>query len=102
MSRIEAHNDESKTFKKAFQEVGRPATTDHNINDEYMRDPPNNTGDAPTTDRKTRGAKEGAYGIEPTQEGVLGDPGKGRPKKDELMREAIQGAGDENELLTSS
>ncbi|TFK52449.1 hypothetical protein OE88DRAFT_1734437 [Heliocybe sulcata] len=85
--------DESKTFKKATQEVNRPATTDHNINDEYMRDAPNNlanAGNVPTTDRSTRGAKEGAYDVTPDPEGVLGDPGKGRPKKDELMREAIQ------------
>jgi hypothetical protein len=35
-------NDPTDTgFKKEFQTVGRPAVTDHNINDEYMRDAPN-------------------------------------------------------------
>jgi hypothetical protein len=27
-------------FKKEFQTVGKPQTTDHNINDEYMRNAP--------------------------------------------------------------
>ncbi|KZT23456.1 hypothetical protein NEOLEDRAFT_1069568 [Neolentinus lepideus HHB14362 ss-1] len=94
--------DESMTFKKATQEINRPATTDHNINDEYMRDPPNNlaSGDVPTTDRTSRGQKEGAYDVNPDPQGVIGEPGKGRPKKDEIMREAIQGS--ESDSITSS
>lgn len=32
--------DESRAFKKTEQVVGRPPVTDHNINDEYLRDPP--------------------------------------------------------------
>lgn len=35
-------NDTDSSFKKTEQVVGRPATTDHNINDEYFRQPPTN------------------------------------------------------------
>lgn len=31
---------DKQQFKKTEQVVGRPATTDHNINDEYMQNPP--------------------------------------------------------------
>jgi hypothetical protein len=34
------NTDEEKTFKKPFQVVGRPETTDHNMHDDYIRDPP--------------------------------------------------------------
>lgn len=32
--------DSTQSFKKEYQVVGRPSVTDHDINDEYMRDPP--------------------------------------------------------------
>lgn len=32
---------DDQKFKKQYQTVGRPPVTDHNINDEYVRDPPN-------------------------------------------------------------
>lgn len=33
--------DDSRVFKKAYQTVGRPPVTERNINDEYLRHPPN-------------------------------------------------------------
>lgn len=33
-------NDDSATFKKAFQTVGRPAVTERDFHEEYMQDPP--------------------------------------------------------------
>lgn len=39
---LEPQDTDSAMFKKTEQVVGRPPTTDHNINDEYMRDPPHN------------------------------------------------------------
>ena len=32
--------DEALTFKKPFQTVIRPQTTDHNIHDDYLKHPP--------------------------------------------------------------
>ena len=32
---------EDQELKKQRRFVGRPSVTDHNINDEYVRDPPN-------------------------------------------------------------
>ncbi|KIK45580.1 hypothetical protein CY34DRAFT_506940 [Suillus luteus UH-Slu-Lm8-n1] len=32
--------DEALTFKKPFQTVVRPPTTNHNIHDDYMKHPP--------------------------------------------------------------
>lgn len=32
---------DNQKFKKQSQTISRPPVTDHNINDEYMRDPPN-------------------------------------------------------------
>jgi len=85
--------NETQTFKKPYQEVNRPAVTDHDINDEYMRDPPNNLArddSVPTTDRKTRGLKEGAQEeTDPKQEGVLGDEPTGRIKKDAVLGSVV-------------
>jgi hypothetical protein len=35
-----SNTNEAKTFKKPFQTVDHPITTDHNINDGYLADPP--------------------------------------------------------------
>jgi len=35
-------SDEDKVFSKAEQVVGKPEVTDHDMNDEYFRNPPNN------------------------------------------------------------
>ena len=35
------YTDDNRKFKKAEQTIGRPGVTDHNINDEYLRDAPN-------------------------------------------------------------
>ncbi|KDQ62500.1 hypothetical protein JAAARDRAFT_30400 [Jaapia argillacea MUCL 33604] len=90
--------DEGKAFKKTAQVVGHPATTDHNINDEYMRDPPRNVQGGADAPRTNLGQKEGAYEVEPTRAGVLGQPGLGRPKKEQLLAEAVQGTSDDETL----
>lgn len=36
--------DEELTFKKPFQTVGRPLTTDHNIHEDYLKHPPHVSG----------------------------------------------------------
>ncbi|CAL1712697.1 unnamed protein product [Somion occarium] len=36
--------DNLRVFKKEFQVVDKPAVTDHNIHDDYIRDPPHNQG----------------------------------------------------------
>jgi hypothetical protein len=36
--------DEELTFKKPFQTVRRPPTTDHNIHDDYVKHPPHVRG----------------------------------------------------------
>ncbi|KAH9477210.1 hypothetical protein JR316_0011129 [Psilocybe cubensis] len=41
-------------FKKNEQVVGRPATTDHDINDEYFRKPPSNHTEGNALDIKGR------------------------------------------------
>jgi len=85
--------DETRTFKKQHQTVDRPPVTDHNINDEYMRDPPNNLASGvgePVADRNTWGVKEGAYEEESGEEGVLGDVASGRYKKEDVLREATE------------
>ena len=99
-------NDESTSdaqkFKKEFQTVGRPPVTDHNINDQYMREhsassvrPVTVYPRAPAVDEhsvaqniETAGArtakpgqKEGAYYDEEQKEqGVIGDEPLGRRK----------------------
>jgi hypothetical protein len=58
-------------FKKEFQTVGKPQTTDHNINDEYMRNAPDNL--AGVKPSRNPGKKEGAYDITEQPMGVQGD-----------------------------
>ncbi|KAI0338977.1 hypothetical protein BDW22DRAFT_1487346 [Trametopsis cervina] len=87
------YTDDTGKFKKPFQTVGRPEVTDHDINDEYMRNPPNNQPIEPSTDRKNPGAKEGTWEVDdsaPVEDGVLGEPGIGRSKKEQLLRETIE------------
>ncbi|KAG2047901.1 hypothetical protein BDR06DRAFT_963366 [Suillus hirtellus] len=40
--------DEAMTFKKPFQTVVRPSTTNHNIHDDYIKHPPENVSLVPT------------------------------------------------------
>ncbi|KAF5358638.1 hypothetical protein D9758_007748 [Tetrapyrgos nigripes] len=80
-------------FKKATQEVNKPPVTDHNINDEYMRNPPQNfppSDSVPTSETKVPGKKEGAYEVEPRERGVLGDEGTGRPKHLDVEGEIVR------------
>ena len=106
--------DDTRVFKKPFQTVDRPQVTDHNINDEYMRNPPQvlyissykekdcakstlaqnlpiETEKAPTQPtRGVRGAKEGAYGdIDPKEDGVLGDLPVGKRTKESALEEIV-------------
>ncbi|EIM86035.1 uncharacterized protein STEHIDRAFT_157558 [Stereum hirsutum FP-91666 SS1] len=73
--------DENRAFKKTEQVVGRPPVTDHDINDEYLRDPPRNV-ERPIQPEEAhpRGLKEGVQEREPLQEGVLGHEEIGREK----------------------
>ncbi|KAK7453546.1 hypothetical protein VKT23_001432 [Stygiomarasmius scandens] len=75
-------------FKKATQEVNKPPVTDHNINDEYMKNPPQNIPDVPSN--KVPGKKEGAYETEPMEPGVLGHEGMGRPKHMDVEGEIVR------------
>ncbi|KAF9808963.1 hypothetical protein IEO21_07685 [Rhodonia placenta] len=75
--------DEERTFKKPYQTVGRPETTDHVIHEEYLKDPPHNQSNELSTDRTTRGLKEGAREqVDPKQEGVLGEETTGKISKE--------------------
>ncbi|KAL1663865.1 hypothetical protein GGF50DRAFT_26392, partial [Schizophyllum commune] len=83
---------DGKQFKKAaqpFQEVNRPTVTDHNIHEDFVRNPPNNEP-IEFTHTKTRGLKEGAKEPEPYEPGVTGHEGTGRPKHADVEGEAVQ------------
>ncbi|KAI0753885.1 hypothetical protein BC629DRAFT_1296941 [Irpex lacteus] len=87
------YTDDNRKFKKAEQTIGRPAVTDHDINDEYLRDAPNNQPFELSSDRKNPGKKEGAWEVEEgatEEEGVLGAPGTGRTKKEQVLRESAE------------
>ncbi|ESK82599.1 hypothetical protein Moror_3654 [Moniliophthora roreri MCA 2997] len=86
-------NTTNAEFKKVYQEVNRPAVTDHNINDEYMRNPPHNLD---TLDDNTHTAKPtNQYTEVPKKEdesmgrGILGDEGRGRAKHDVVEGEMV-------------
>ncbi|TFY67264.1 hypothetical protein EVG20_g4004 [Dentipellis fragilis] len=49
--------DESQTFKKAEQVVGRPPVSDESVNDTYLRSPPQNLDPSLSSDRQARGLK---------------------------------------------
>ncbi|KZT09271.1 uncharacterized protein LAESUDRAFT_723003 [Laetiporus sulphureus 93-53] len=61
---------DDQKFKKQYQVVDRPPVTDHDINEEYLRDPPNNEPAETTTDYKARGLKRGARKVNTKQEDV--------------------------------
>ncbi|RPD62665.1 hypothetical protein L226DRAFT_610837 [Lentinus tigrinus ALCF2SS1-7] len=80
--------DESQAFKKAHQTVDRPPVTERDIHEQYMQDPPHNIPFEPNTDRKTRGAKEGAQEeTDPKQDGVLGDEPTGKLSRQSALEE---------------
>ncbi|KAJ8595240.1 hypothetical protein M405DRAFT_857470 [Rhizopogon salebrosus TDB-379] len=70
--------DEELTFKKPFQTVGRPPTTDHNIHEDYLKHPPHNTPSPNATTPGKPGKKERAYELKPKQAEVLGNAETGR------------------------
>ncbi|KAL1742964.1 hypothetical protein HDZ31DRAFT_65477 [Schizophyllum fasciatum] len=80
---------DGKHFKKAAQEVNRPAVTDHNIHEDFVRNPPNNEP-IEFTNTRTRGLKEGAKEPEPYEPGVTGNEGTGRPKHADVEGEILQ------------
>ncbi|PPQ65545.1 hypothetical protein CVT26_000502 [Gymnopilus dilepis] len=65
--------ESDEVFKKRTQVVDRPQTTDHNINDEYLRHPPHNTD--VLKDTRWHPAKESAR--EPTEEQRAPTPSEG-------------------------
>lgn len=102
--------DNTNTFKKDFQTIGRPQVTESDMHEEYMRNPPNasslpyameqgltysaqNQPYEPNNDRKHPGIKEGAWQYDPElQPGqkVLGDEGIGRVKKGQALQEQTE------------
>ncbi|KIM89131.1 hypothetical protein PILCRDRAFT_813038 [Piloderma croceum F 1598] len=82
-----------KQLKKTEQVAERPITTDHNINEEYMQNPPDNLAAAaemPTFYRQSRGVKEGAKLMEDENPGVIGHQDKGRAKKADVESSIVQ------------
>jgi len=77
-------------FKKTYQTVGKPATTDHDFHEDLMKDPPNNQPSQSMTNSDNLGKKEGAYEREPMEMGVLGHEGMGRPKKVDVQGAMIE------------
>lgn len=80
--------DAALNFKKPFQAVGRPTATDHDIHEDYMKDPPQNASRV-STSKSTPGTKEGSYEEEALQSGVLGDEEVGRMKQIEVEGEIL-------------
>ncbi|KAI5983490.1 hypothetical protein EDD15DRAFT_2124196, partial [Pisolithus albus] len=78
-------------FKKPFQTVSRPTATDHDIHEDYMKDPPQESTNASgvPTNKSTPGFKEGAYEKEALQSGVLGDEDVGRMKQIDVEGEIL-------------
>ncbi|KIJ64629.1 hypothetical protein HYDPIDRAFT_154365 [Hydnomerulius pinastri MD-312] len=82
--------DEELKPKKPFQTVGRPATTDHNMHDDFVKNPPQNLSGGTFMGNTTNpGKKEGAYEREPTQIGVLGHEETGRIKHADAQAEMV-------------
>ncbi|THU91067.1 hypothetical protein K435DRAFT_674954, partial [Dendrothele bispora CBS 962.96] len=63
-------------FKKATQEVNRSPVTDHNVNDDYVKNPPQKP--------------EGAYETDLMGPSVLGQEGLGRPKHMDVEGEIVR------------
>lgn len=84
-----ATTNTDQTFKKEYQVVGQPETTDHDIHEDYLKSPPQNIpGGFPSETSQPLG-KEGAYERETLQPGVLGQEGVGRPKHSDVEGELI-------------
>ncbi|TFK37544.1 hypothetical protein BDQ12DRAFT_144568 [Crucibulum laeve] len=84
-----ASSDE--VFKKAEQVVERPSVTKQNINDEYMRHPPNNL-QRPIGSRSETvpGMGEGRREEERVEGGMLGEEASGRQKMTQGLAELAQ------------
>ncbi|KAF9007039.1 hypothetical protein BDQ17DRAFT_1351296, partial [Cyathus striatus] len=84
MPRVTSTNE---PFKKTVQIVGKPPVTDHNINDEYVRNAPDNLSNNIAT------IQSGDLKY-PTQranrEGVLGEEGLGRQKKVDELQDIVE------------
>ncbi|PIL22774.1 hypothetical protein GSI_15468 [Ganoderma sinense ZZ0214-1] len=112
MSHISRHDrhdemnrtDEALTFKKPYQIVNRPAVTEHDMHEQYLKHPPHpqilisgtfrmqnessetatnlHSWDSPVEER-ARKARE----AESLREDILGSPGRGKPLKETIMEE---------------
>ncbi|VDC06685.1 unnamed protein product [Peniophora sp. CBMAI 1063] len=88
-------NTSDAQFKKTHQEVGRPETTDHSLNDEFFNRPPQNIDTEielhtrEPIEHFTKVPKSDAD-AEAMGGGVNGDEGKGRPKHDVIDGQQIQ------------
>lgn len=107
-------NTTDKQFKKTKQVVGRPAVTDHDIHEEYMRHPPNVSSispvsypfgagidfaivqnlaemdEVPSAPRNSRGLKEGTQIVEDENPGVIGHQDAGRAKQSDVLGEVVR------------
>ncbi|KAI6015548.1 hypothetical protein BKA83DRAFT_4232666 [Pisolithus microcarpus] len=83
--------DAALEFKKPFQTVSRTTATDHDIHEDYIKDPPQESTNASRvpTSKSTPGIKEGAYEEEALQSGVLGDEDTGRMKQIDVEGETL-------------
>ncbi|XP_006455619.1 hypothetical protein AGABI2DRAFT_227062, partial [Agaricus bisporus var. bisporus H97] len=77
-----------QTFKKSSVVVGQPAVTDHNINDDYVKDPPQNT-DNSIERTGNSGLKEGNP-KEPREPGAPEDAQLGKVTKEADLAEIAQ------------
>ncbi|KAK7054527.1 hypothetical protein VNI00_003725 [Paramarasmius palmivorus] len=85
-------NTTNAEFKKVYQTVDRPPVTDHNINDEYMRNPPKNIDteiDVHTLEPISHFTKVPKNADESTGRGILGDEGRGRAKQSQVEGEIV-------------
>ncbi|KAL4249086.1 hypothetical protein ABKN59_007528 [Abortiporus biennis] len=84
--------DETRTFKKHSQTVNRSHVTDHNINDDYLRDPPLNASlpSEAAVNLPSRRAKEVAReDIDSKEEGILGDEPVGKQLRSDALEELV-------------
>ncbi|KAI1794941.1 hypothetical protein LXA43DRAFT_94785 [Ganoderma leucocontextum] len=98
MSHISRHDrhdelnrtDEALTFKKPYQIVNRPAVTEHDMHEEYLKHPPHNEPSEPSSNQRSWGLKAGAREAEEAEsrrEDALGSPGRGKPLKEAILEE---------------
>ncbi|KZP28353.1 hypothetical protein FIBSPDRAFT_729332 [Athelia psychrophila] len=92
-------NTTDRQFKKAKQVVGRPAATDHNIHEDYMRDPtqrelfPTNfilIRPMPSAARNSQGLKEGTQIVKDENPGAIGHQDMGRAKQSDVLGEVVR------------